>query len=410
MTAGPATGTVNGESATGVRTPGARPTRPKRGPSRQERRDWLTGYLFVLPATVLIAIFGLFPIVYSVYMSLHQWRVRQGPYIGLRNYESIFGDWWGAAAFFGGIALVIVAHWLWTDAFRGDRARGPMAARIVAAFALLGSGVFISLGWRLMMDAGNKAYLKGLVRTVYYGFGSVPIQIVLALVLATLLFQRIRGQELFRMIYFLPYVTPSVAGAAIFRSLFSPREERLANQVLGWLGIEPQRWLFETKPVTQLLFGNLFPNADWSSFWAGPSLALVTIIIYGIWTFVGYNAVIFLAGLGGISSELYDAAAIDGADRTQQFRFITVPLLSPVTFYLTVLGFIGTFQAFTHVYVMRERATRDAVDTASIVIFDTFYANNNFSLAAAQSVVLFVIILLLTLLQNRMFGRRALGG
>lgn len=212
------------------------------------------------------------------------------------------------------------------------------------------------------------------------------------------------------MLYFLPYVTPAVAGAAIFRSLFSPREERLANQILDWLGIAPQRWLFETKPVTQLVFGNLFPNADWSGFWAGPSLALITIIIFGIWTFVGYNAVIFLAGLGGISKELYDAAAIDGANRAQQFRFITVPLLSPVTFYLTVLGFIGTFQAFTHIYVMRERATRDAVDTASIVIFDTFYKNNNFSLAAAQSVILFVIILLLTLLQNRMFGRRALGG
>ncbi len=388
--------------------PAQRPVR--RRSSRQDRLDWLTAYLFILPATLLIAVFGLFPIGYSVYMSLYNWRIRQGDFVGLRNYEATLGDWWGALAFFGGIVLIIVAHWLWTDAFKGDRARAPQAARIVGALVLLGAGVFMALGWRLMMDAGSKVYLKGLQRTVYYGFGSVPIQIALALVLATLLFQRIRGQEFFRMLYFLPYVTPAVAGAAIFRSLFSPREERLANQILDWLGIAPQRWLFETKPVTQLVFGNLFPNADWSGFWAGPSLALITIIIFGIWTFVGYNAVIFLAGLGGISKELYDAAAIDGANRAQQFRFITVPLLSPVTFYLTVLGFIGTFQAFTHIYVMRERATRDAVDTASIVIFDTFYKNNNFSLAAAQSVILFVIILLLTLLQNRMFGRRALGG
>lgn len=383
---------------------------PSPGPSRRERREWLTAFLFVLPATVLIAVFGLFPIIYAVYMSLHTWRVRQGAFIGLKNYEATLGDWWGALAFFGGLVLILVAHWLWTDAFRGSHARAPLAARLVGATVLLGSGIFISLGWRLMMDAGNKTYLRSLIRTVYYGFGSVPVQIALALVLASLLFQKIRGQELFRMLYFLPYITPAVAGAAIFRNLFSPREERLANQVLALFGVPPQRWLFETKPLSQLLFGGLFPNADWSGFWAGPSLALVTIIIFGVWTFTGYNVVIFLAGLGGISKELYEAAEMDGANRRQQFRFITVPLLSPVTFYLTVLGFIGTFQAFTHIYVMRAPATRDAVDTASIVIFDTFYKLSNFSLAAAQSVILFVIILILTLLQNRLFGRRVFGG
>ncbi|NLG08855.1 MAG: sugar ABC transporter permease [Deinococcales bacterium] len=389
-------------------TPTRRPTR--RRVQARERREWLTAYLFVLPATLVIAVFGLFPIAYSVYMSLHRWRIRKGDFIGLSNYTSTFGDWWGAAAFFGGLLLILVAHWLWTDAFRGDRQGAPTYAKALGALTLLGAGVAIALGWGLMMEAGNRVYLNGLVRTVYYGFGSVPIQIALALVLATLLFQKIRGQQLFRMLYFLPYVTPAVAGAAIFRNIFSPREERLANQVLGWVGIEPQRWLFETRPVSQLLFGGLFPDASFTGFWAGPSLALVVVILFGIWTYTGYNAVIFLAGLGNIAPELYDAAAIDGADKRQQFRFITVPLLAPVTFYLTVLGFIGTFQAFTHLYVMRSGATRDAVDTASIVIFDTFYRRNDFSMAAAQSVILFVIILILTLMQNRFFGRRALGG
>ena len=165
------------------------------------------------------------------------------------------------------------------------------------------------------------------------------------------------------------------------------------------------RWL--------VVFGGLLDKlgiGDLSGFWAGPSFALVTVIIFGIWTYTGYNAVIFLAGLGNIPKQLYEAAAIDGATRVQQFRHITVPLLSPVTFYLTVLGFIGTFQAFTHIYVMRSPNTRDAVDTASIVIFDTFYGRNNFSLAAAQSVVLFAIILILTLLQNRLFGRSVFRG
>jgi len=378
--------------------------------SASQRREWLTGYLFVLPATLVITLFGIFPIAYAVYMSLHRWRVRKGAFVGLDNYLAIVGDWWGALAFFGGLLLILVAHWLWTDAFK--RADGaPLLGRLLGAMVLLGSGVAISLGWQLMRQEGDRRFLSGLMRTVYYGFTAVPVQIALALVIATLLFQKLRGQELFRMIYFLPYVTPAVAAAAVFRSIFSPRPERPANTVLEWLGLPPQQWLFETRPVSQIVFGGLLDRLgiELTGFWAGPSLALVTVIIFGVWTFSGYNAVIFLAGLGNIPKQLYEAAAIDGATRVQQFRYITVPLLSPVTFYLTVLGFIGTFQAFTHIYVMRSPATRDAVDTASVVIFDTFYGLSNFSLAAAQSVVLFVIILILTLMQNRFFGRRVVG-
>jgi len=377
---------------------------------RYKRSEWLTGYLFILPATVLILVFGLFPIGYALYMSVFRWRIRQGAFIGLDNYADVLGNGWGALAFFGGLLLIMVAHWLWTDAFRRS---GGTYLRVAGAAVLLASGVFVALGWSLMREAGDDRFLSGLVRTVYYGFGSVPVQIFLALGLASLLFQKIRGQELFRMVYFLPYVTPAVAGAAIFRSLFSPRPERPVNTLLDFFGIPPQQWMFEARPVTQLLFGGWLEKVgvtDFSGFWAGPSLALVTVIFFGIWTFTGYNAVIFLAGLGNIPKQLYEAAAIDGATRRQQFSMITVPLLSPVTFYLTVLGFIGTFQAFSHIYVMRDRATRDAVDTASIVIFDTFYGRNNFSLAAAQSVVLFAIILVLTLLQNRFLGSRVFRG
>ena len=386
-----------------------------------KRREWLTGYLFILPACLVIGIFGLFPIGYAFYMSLYRWRVRQGGWIGLQNYNETIGNWWGGLAFVGGIAIILVAHWLWTQAFEDRGSQGARLGKILGAVALLAAGVTMALGWQAMNAAGDDRFLGGLVRTFYYGFISVPIQIVLALVIAYLLFQKIRGQELFRMIYFLPYVTPAVAGAAVFRAIFSERDERLANQVLGFFGIPAQRWLFEADPLLEILvngllatwhgwFGGTFDPVDLAGFWAGPSMALVTIIIFGIWTYTGYNAVIFLAGLGNIPANLYEAAEIDGANRRQQFLYITVPLLSPVTFYLTVLGFIGTFQAFTHIYVMRQPFVRDAADTASIVIFDTFYKQNNFSLAAAQSILLFVVILMLTLLQNRIFGRRVFRG
>src|SRR5690606_16101525 len=325
-----------------IRTDSA--TKPRRV-SAMRRREWLTGYAFVLPATLVITIFGLFPIGYAIYMSVHRWRIRKGGFIGLDNYLDIVGDWWGALAFFGGLLLIMAAHWLWTDAFRRDGGAVPLVAKLLGALVLLGSGVFVSLGWRLMTEDGDRRFLAGLTRTVYYGFGSVPVQIILALIIASLLFQNLRGQELFRMLYFLPYVTPAVAAAAVFRNIFSPRPERPANTVLSWFGIEPQQWLFEQRPAINVVFGGLFERlgiGELSGFWAGPSFALVTVIIFGIWTYTGYNAVIFLAGLGNIPKQLYEAAAIDGATRVQQFRHITVPLLSPVTFYLTVLGFIGT--------------------------------------------------------------------
>ena len=180
----------------------APPSAPKRRrASAQQRRDWLTGYLFVTPAALLIAIFGLFPIGYAIYMSLFRWRIRKGRFVGLDNYVDVVGEGWGVLAFFGGLLLIMVAHWLWTDAFRRDDNGAATIGKVLGAMVLLGSGVAIGLGWGMMRATGEDRFLDGLERTVYYGFGSVPVQIVLALIIATLLFQKIRGQEAFRMTF-----------------------------------------------------------------------------------------------------------------------------------------------------------------------------------------------------------------
>jgi multiple sugar transport system permease protein len=191
----------------------------------------------------------------------------------------------------------------------------------------------------------------------------------------------------------------------VFRTIFSPRTNSIANQFMGLFGVANQDWLFEPKPITELLFG-------WQldGFWAGPSLALIATILYGVWTYVGYDAVIFLAGQGAIPGELYEAAEIDGANKFQQFRYITMPLLSPVTFYLSLIAFIGTFKAFNHIYVMREPSAQGTLDSASLVIFDTFYKSNQFGYAAAQAILLFLIILALTQVQNKLFGERVFYG
>ncbi len=367
-------------------------------------KEQLTGYLFVLPAFTIITLFGLFPIGYAVYMSTFRWRVRKGDFIGLENYTKTVGDWKATGIFVLGLALLVVAYLVWQNAFRSMNNR-KLIVGTVTAFLLMVAGWIISSGWGQMLATGDDDFLQTLPRTLYYAIGTVPAEIALALILAYLLYQKIQGQEFFRMLYFLPYITPVVATAVVFRTIFNSRETSLANQFLSFFGKEPQRWLFEPKPFNNVMFG-----LHLEGFWAGPSMALVSIVFFGIWTYVGYNTVIFLAGLGSIPNELYEAAEIDGANKWHSFRYITLPLLSPVTFYLALIAFIGTFKAFNHIYVMRVPSALGTVDVTSVAIFDTFYKANQYGYAAAQAIILFFIILGLTLVQNKVLGERVFYG
>ena len=379
---------------------------PKRYSARMRRfKENLTGYLFVAPAFLIIGVFGLFPIGYSIYMSTFQWRVRKGDFIGIENYKKIIGDWSGLLLFLMGIGILILAYVLWHKSGK-VKEKLSTSFKIGSALLVILFGIVVSFGWDKMITAGDEQFLNSLIITIFYAVGSVPLQLIIALVLAYILFQNIKGKELFRMIFFLPYVTPVVTTAVVFRIIFSPRETSLSNILIGKLGIEPLKWLFEPKAVSELMFG----LKDLSGLLAGPSLALITIIIFGVWTFVGYNTVIFLAGLGGISKEIYEAAEMDGANSWDLFRFVTVPLLSPITFYLFLISFIGTFKAFNHIYVMKVPNAQKTVVTASVQIFQTFYTENNFSVAAAEAIILFLIILGLTFAQNKLIGDRVFYG
>jgi multiple sugar transport system permease protein len=350
--------------------------------------------------------FGLFPIGYAFYMSMHRWRVKQGDFIGFENYTKALGDdFIGILIFVLGFALLLAAYFVWDRAFKSMSNRRLIVGALTALILIAG-GFAISSGWARVIAAGDSRFLEALPITLYYSLGTVPAEIIIALVLAYILFQKIRGQEFFRMLYFLPYITPVVATAVVFRTIFSPRETSLANQVAGIIGMGPFKWLFESKP-----FNAVFLGLDGlEGFWAGPSMALVSITLFGIWTYIGYNTVIFLAGLGSIPNELYEAAEIDGAGQWHMFRHVTLPLLSPVTFYLALIAFIGTFKAFNHIYVMRVPSALGTVNTTSIAIFDTFYKMNQFGYAAAQAFILFLIILVLTFAQNKIFGERVFYG
>lgn len=305
-----------------------------------------------------------------------------------------------------GIVLLGVSWWIWDSAGERDSNRstflrlGAAIMLIVAAWVLIGE-------LPRAAASGDDDWWAGLLNTVYYSAGSVPFQMGISLMLAWFLFQNVRGKGLFRVIYFLPFITPTVGAAAVFRVIFSGRVDAPMNQLITFFGLDPLGWLNDPTGIFQVVLGNAARLPEWA---AGPSLSLVVIIIFGIWTFIGFNTVVFLAGLGGIPSALYEAAAIDGAGRWSQFRHVTLPLLSPTIYFLTLYAVIGTFKAFTHIYVLRTAAAVGTADTASVVIFDAMKRDTRYGYAAALAMLLLLIVMILTAANNRVAGRRVFYG
>lgn len=315
------------------------PRQQKKTKPKRDPKETALAYGLLSPALLLMLVFTFFPIAFGLYISLYDWRLGPRSFIGLGNYARAF--------------------------------------------------------------AAKSEFWPALGTTVTYSLLSVPLQISLALVLAYLLFQKIRGKSAFRVVMFLPYITSTVATAAVWARLYSPNTG-IINQFLGLLGWAEPRWLLENKGIFTLIANGLDITLPFGI--RGPSLALVSVIIYTTWVFVGYNMTIFLAGLGNIPGELYEAARIDGASGWQLFRNITWPLLSPTTFFVVLITVIGTFKAFNHIWVMTQgdNGTR----TASVLIYEQLYQFNREGYAAALGFLLSFVILIVTLLQNRVAGSR----
>ena len=328
---------------------GARPqvrTTPQRMAGRRRYwRETMLAYLFLAPAAILLFVFSIRPLFYAFYMSLNTWSLRRGPV-----------DFIGLANY-----------------------------------------------QRLFQD---DKFWSSLLVTFYYALFTIPVTLGIGLLVAYLLFQGVRGLSVYRTLYFLPFITSLVAASTVWATLFNP-QSGFINKTLNALGLPAQKWLQEPNGVFQLAannFGVRLP--EWA---AGPSLALVTIMIFVIWQRLGYDVVIYLAGLSNIPKELYEAARIAGADGWQLFRHITVPLLSPTIFFLIVISTIGALQAFTQIITMNQAAAQtkggplDTTMTTTIYLFRVFYGEAgppNYSYATAIAFVLFLIILGLTLLQR----------
>lgn len=317
------------------------------------------------------------------------------------------GIWPQVISISGGVLLLGAGWFLWRRAEK-QYSNSGFWLHLLGALILLVGGWLLIGEIPMIIANGDKRVWDGLKVTLFFSLGTVPVQLIVSIFLAVLLFQKFLGSNIFRIIYFIPYVTPAIASAAVFQQMFSNRHTAPINMFLRWLGLPPQKWLFEPRGIITLIadhFGKTVPA--WA---AGPSLALTVIILHSIWTFVGYNTVIYLAGLGNIPKELNDAAEVDGASGWQVFRHITFPLLSPTTYFLSLIGIIGTFKAFNVIWIFRSNMALGTTDTFSLVIFIEFFEKLRYGYASAMAFVLFGIILTLTLINNRIQGSRVFYG
>jgi multiple sugar transport system permease protein len=215
------------------------------------------------------------------------------------------------------------------------------------------------------------------LNTLYYVVGTVPIGVAFSLLFAVAMNQKIRGVILYRTAYFLPVISSTVAISLLWEWIYHP-EYGLLNFLLGLLGLPAMRWLSE------------------------PSTAMPAIIILSIWRGLGFNMVIFLAGLQAIPQELYEAAEIDGGGSIARFRWVTIPMLSPTIFFVAVLTIISSFQVFDQTYVMTKGGPLNATTTIVFYIFEEAFEWFHMGYASALGYVLFAIILVFTLVQFRL--------
>ena len=258
----------------------------------------------------------------------------------------------------------------------------PMVLGLYLSFTnwdILRPATFVGLrNWIALFS--DELLLRAVLQTLYYAVASVAGATIVSLALALLLNQRLKTIGFYRTFFFLPAVTSLVAIAMVWRWIYNT-EFGVLNSFLGTSGINPVNWLGD------------------------PLLAMPAVILMSIWRSAGFNTVLFLAGLQGVPQEYYEAAEIDGASRWDRFLHITLPLVSPTTFFVVVNGLIGSWQVFDQVYIL----TRGGPDLSTVTVVYLIYSNGfewyKTGYASAMAYGLFLIIVVLTALQFRLQKR-----
>lgn len=288
--------------------------------SRQTKRD-LIAYSFIAPNFIGFAVFTLGPVIFAFVLAFLQWDGNNPiQFVGLQNFAKMFG---------------------------------------------------------------NARFMASLKNTIVYCVATVPLTLAVALGLAVVLNQKIKGRNFFRTVSFFPYVASLVAVAAVWNMLFSPAKSGPVNMILYNLGMAAKdlpKWS---------------ADKDWVMF---------TVIAFSVWKNMGYYMVIYLAGLQGINGELYEAASLDGASAWQRFRYITWPQLQPTTFFVTIILTINCFKVYDIVYMLAGGNTGVLNESAIVLVYHIYeeaFRNWNLGYASAVAMVLFLIVLAITLVQFR---------
>lgn len=268
----------------------------------------LTAWIFILPAILGTLIFIIIPVLCSFGLSFAKWDLLTPiQYVGLSNYTDLFKE---------------------------------------------------NLFWKILCN------------TVVFALSVSVLGVIIPLVLASILNNKIRGSEFFKSAYFLPFITPMVVVGIVWAWIFDPNIG-LLNQFLH-IHIN---WLYDSK------------------------FAMPALIIVSVWKLIGYNMIIFLSGFSSVSQSLFEAAKIDGANSFQTFKNVTIPLLSPTIFFVVIVTAISSFQVFDLIYLMTEGGPFDSTNVLVYAIYKNAFEYFNVGKASAIAYVLFVIILVLMLIQ-----------
>ncbi len=281
-------------------------------------RNTMKGYAFLLPGVFMFMMWLLIPIVFSLYLSFHEWSMVDPlkPFVGFGNFVNVFKD---------------------------------------------------------------KDIMRSLKNTAVYTL-NVPIGMALSLGVALLMNKKIKGINVLRLLYFLPSISSFVAISIVWQWIYNP-EFGLLNYLLGFFKVPPQRWLSD------------------------PKTAMMSIMIMTIWMNLGYQMVIYLAGLKGIPSYLYEVADLDGANSWNKFLHITLPMLQPTNVFLLITSIIGSFQVFTPVYVMTQGGPAGTTNVFVYHIYNTAWKSFSMGYASAQSWFLFLLIFTASFIQFKLMGK-----
>ena len=218
-------------------------------------------------------------------------------------------------------------------------------------------------------------FITSLLNTLWFAVLTVPTGVILALLLAVLFNRQIRGISIFRTFVFIPVITSMVAVSLVWSMLYEDNAG-LLNTLLGYVGLGPVHWLTDT------------------------NIAMISIAIMSVWKGLGYNMTIFLAGLQGVPGELYEAATIDGATARQKFMKITVPMIAPTTYFVTLMALIGSLQVFDQVWIMTQGGPVDATKTVAMYLYQYGFQFYKMGYACAAAYVLFILVFIVSLIQN----------